>query len=70
MKKFIAKLFGIAIFKRVINQNRKFGSSPAYYRVTAYKYSDDKHQEVRLLFTPEEFKTIHKRALENEEDFK
>lgn len=70
MKKFIAKLFGIALFERVVNQKRKFGSLDTYYRVTAYKYVDGEHEEVKLLFTANEFLTISKRALENEEDFK
>ena len=70
MKKFIAKLFGIALFERVVNQKRKFGSSDTYYRVTAYKYVDGEHEEVKLLFTANEFLAVSKRALENEEDFK
>lgn len=70
MKKFIAKLFGIALFQRVVNQKRKFGSLDTYYRVTTYKYADGEHHEVRLLMTANEFLTISKRALENEEDFK
>lgn len=69
MKKLIARLFGIALFERVVNQKRRFGSLDSYYRVTTYKYSDGEHQEVKLLLTANEFLTASKRALENEEDF-
>jgi hypothetical protein len=69
MKKLIAKIFGIAVVEKTVNNARRFGSNPNYYKVVAYRESNDKFIETRLLMTEYEFMTITKRATENPEDF-